>query len=136
MLNHSLLPATLVSELPLKLARKCIDILGTASFEEEDQPFTFSPCNDEEVAAICAGKDFGLIRTSNGKVLYYGKAASLGIKQTGIRSNKWSELILTKSPKVKHVCIGHDGLHAVIVVEDGSVYFTGNFLILVLILIN
>lgn len=59
-------------------------------------------------------------------MLYCGKAASLGIKQAGIRTSKWSELVLTKAPKVTHVAVGHDGLHAILLTEDGSVFFTGN----------
>ncbi|KAK9891452.1 hypothetical protein WA026_014685 [Henosepilachna vigintioctopunctata] len=101
-LNQNTVPASLVSELPLKLAR-----------------------NDEEIASICAGKEFGLIRTLSGKVLYCGKASALGIKQSGIRSSKWSELVLTKAPKITHISVGHDGLHAVILTEDGSAFFTG-----------
>lgn len=59
------------------------------------------------------------------QVLYCGKPASLGIKQPGPRSGKWMELPVTKSPKIVHIAVGHDGLHAVLVAEDGSAYFTG-----------
>ncbi|XP_017786826.1 PREDICTED: E3 ubiquitin-protein ligase MYCBP2-like isoform X2 [Nicrophorus vespilloides] len=125
MLNHTTVPASLALELPLKLARKCIDVLGTAPFEEEPQFHTVNSCNDEEIATICAGKEFGLIKTVNGKVMYCGKASSLGIKQAGVRTSKWSELALSKSPKVTHIAVGHDGLHAILIIEDGSVFFAG-----------
>lgn len=68
MLNNSTLPASLVSELPLKLARKCVDSLGMAPYEEEGQYNAINPGNDEEVVSVCAGKDFGLVRTNSGKV--------------------------------------------------------------------
>ncbi|CAH1132864.1 unnamed protein product [Ceutorhynchus assimilis] len=124
-LNQNTSPAALISELPLKLARKCVDALGYASFEEEANSYTINLNTEEEVASVCAGKDFGLLRTVTGKVLYTGKSSALGIKQAGIRTGKWSELILTKSPKITHISMGHDGLHAVLVTEDGAVFFTG-----------
>ncbi|KAL3283879.1 hypothetical protein HHI36_018048 [Cryptolaemus montrouzieri] len=68
MLNQNTVPASLVSELPLKLARKCVDVLGIAPFEDEGLSHTVNTGNDEEIASICAGKEFGLIRTVSGKV--------------------------------------------------------------------
>lgn len=59
------------------------------------------------------------------QVLYQGKAASLGIKQSGQAQGRWAELTITKSPKIVHIALGHDGLHALMVAEDGSVYFVG-----------
>lgn len=125
LLNQNTAPAVLVSELPLKLARKCVDSLGYASFEEEANSYTININTEEEVATVCAGKEFGLLRTVTGKVLYTGKSSALGIKQAGVRTGKWSELILTKSPKIAHIAMGHDGLHAVLITEDGAVFFTG-----------
>ncbi|KAG5884565.1 hypothetical protein JTB14_006591 [Gonioctena quinquepunctata] len=124
-LNQNTSPATLVSELPLKLARKCVDVLGFSSFDEEIGTHTVNTGSEEEIASIYAGKEFGLIRTVTGKVLYCGKSSALGIKQAGVRTGKWSELILTKTPKVTQMSIGHDGLHAVLITEDGSVIFIG-----------
>lgn len=57
--------------------------------------------------------------------MYQGKAVSLGIKQSNQSQSKWAELAITKSPKVNHIALGHDGLHALLVAEDGSVYFVG-----------
>lgn len=121
-------PATLINELPLKLARKCVDALGVATYEEDASASVQTPINigtDDEISTICCGKEFGLIRTTSGKVLYSGKPSSLGIKQAGVRTSKWSELAVTKSPKVTHCAVGHDGLHAILLTEDGSVFFTG-----------
>lgn len=125
MLNQQVAPAALVNELPLKLARKCVDALGTAAFEEEGAASTINTGTDDEIATVCYGKEFGLIKTTLGKVLYCGKGASLGMKQAGVRTGKWFELALTKAPKVTHVAVGHDGLHVVLVTEDGSVFFAG-----------
>jgi E3 ubiquitin-protein ligase MYCBP2 len=124
-LNQHATPASLVNELPLKLARKCVDAFGVAPFDEEGNSHTVNTGSEDEIATICAGKEFGLIKTTSGKVLYCGKASSLGIKQAGVRTGKWSELVLTKSPKVNHVAVGHDGLHAILLTEDGSVFFAG-----------
>lgn len=49
----------------------------------------------------------------------------MGIKQAGVRTGKWSELVLTKAPKITHVAVGHDGLHAILITDDGSVFFAG-----------
>lgn len=61
--------------------------------------------------------------------MYSGKSAALGIKQANSRTGKWSELILTKTPKILQVSVGHDGMHAVLLTEDGSVFFTGTILV-------
>lgn len=68
MLNQNLVPAALVSELPLKLARKCVEAFGVAAFEEEPSPQGISTGLEEEIASVCMGKEFGLIRTISGKV--------------------------------------------------------------------
>lgn len=36
------------------------------------------------------------------------------------------ELPVTKSPKITQFSVGHDGSHALLVAEDGSVFFTGS----------
>lgn len=59
------------------------------------------------------------------QVLYSGKAASLGIKQGGPAPGKWAELPITKSPKIVQVATGHDSAHALMVADDGSVFFVG-----------
>lgn len=125
MLNQNTAPASLLNELPLKLARKCVDSLGTASFEEDASTNTINTGTDDEISTICGGKEFALIKTTNGKVLYCGKGTSLGMKQAGVRTGKWFELVLNKAPKVVHVAVGHDGLHAILITEDGSVFFAG-----------
>lgn len=60
------------------------------------------------------------------KIYYTGKYQSLGIKQGGPSAGKWVELPITKSPKIVHFSVGHDGSHALLVAEDGSVFFTGS----------
>lgn len=60
------------------------------------------------------------------KVYYTGKYQSLGIKQGGPSAGKWVELPITKSPKIVHFSVGHDGSHALLVAEDGSIFFTGS----------
>lgn len=60
------------------------------------------------------------------KIYYTGKYQSLGIKQGGPSAGKWVKLLITKSPKIVHFSVGHDGSHALLVAEDGSVFFTGS----------
>lgn len=59
------------------------------------------------------------------QVLYTGKSQSLGIKQGGPTAGKWAELPITKSPKIVQFSVGHEGQHAILVAEDGSVFFVG-----------
>jgi len=57
--------------------------------------------------------------------LYTGKSQSLGIKQGAPAQGKWAELPITKSPKIVQVATGHDGQHALLVTDDGSIFFVG-----------
>uniref|UniRef100_A0A1B0GP35 PHR domain-containing protein n=1 Tax=Phlebotomus papatasi TaxID=29031 RepID=A0A1B0GP35_PHLPP len=128
-----------VFDLPLKLARKTFRTLGYAAFEDEVlnqnqiqkiqssyNPFEPKLSNDVEVLSICCGKEFGLVRTPTGKVYYYGKAASLGLKSVGKSPTlRLTELIVSKSENIVHIAVGHDGVHAILVTDDGFVYFTG-----------
>ncbi|CAL1686165.1 unnamed protein product [Lasius platythorax] len=117
-------PVTVASELPLKLARKCVDIFGYASFDEEQTIHTLNPGCDDEIAMVTAGKEFGLLKTVSGKLLYSGKGTCLGMK-SNTRPNRWLELTFGKGPRIAHFAAGHDGQHVVMVMEDGSVLFTG-----------
>ena len=58
-------------------------------------------------------------------MLYTGRSQSLGIKQGGPSHGKWAELPITKSPKITQISTGHEGQHALMVSEDGSVFFVG-----------
>ncbi len=59
------------------------------------------------------------------QVFYTGKSQALGIKQGGPSAGKWAELPITKSPKIVQLSVGHEGQHALLVAEDGSVFFVG-----------
>lgn len=61
-------PVSFASELPLKLARKCVDIFGYAAFDEEQVVHTLNLGCDEEIAMVTAGKEFGILKTVSGKV--------------------------------------------------------------------
>lgn len=59
-------------------------------------------------------------------MFYYGKAASLGLKSIGKSPTlKMTELIISKVATIHTIALGHDGIHALLINEDGSVYFTG-----------
>ncbi|XP_039221609.1 E3 ubiquitin-protein ligase MYCBP2 isoform X14 [Crotalus tigris] len=115
----------LQQELQLKLARKCLHACGISLFDLEKDLHIISTGFDEESAVLGAGREFALMRTASGKIYYTGKYQSLGIKQGGPSAGKWVELPITKSPKIVQFSVGHDGSHALLVAEDGSVFFTG-----------
>ncbi|KAM8720838.1 hypothetical protein ACLKA7_006822 [Drosophila subpalustris] len=129
-------------ELPLQLARKKFRTLGYAAFEDEllnqhqiqriqsahnsFEPKLPAPCRDADVLGMACGKEFGLVRASNGRVYYYGKSAALGLKCVGRTPTlKLTELIVSKAAHIVHVAVGHDGIHALLVNDDGTVYFAG-----------
>ncbi|KAM4795152.1 LOW QUALITY PROTEIN: E3 ubiquitin-protein ligase MYCBP2 [Rhinophrynus dorsalis] len=115
----------LQQELQLKLARKCLHACGISLFDLEKDLHIISTSFDEELAVLGAGREFALMKTASGKVYYTGKYQSLGIKQGGPSSGKWVELPITKSPKIVQFSVGHDGSHALLTADDGSVFFTG-----------
>lgn len=117
-------PVTVTSELPLKLARKCVDVFGWALFDEDQLLHTINLNCDDEVALVTAGKEFCILKTISGKLFYTGKGSCLGMK-SNTRSNRWLDFSIPKSSKVIHLAAGHDGQHAVLVLEDGNVLFTG-----------
>ncbi|XP_034779596.2 E3 ubiquitin-protein ligase MYCBP2 isoform X9 [Acipenser ruthenus] len=116
----------LQQELQLKLARKCLHACGISLFDLEKDLHIMCTGFDEEAAVLGAGREFALMKTASGKIYYTGKYQSLGIKQGGPSAGKWVELPITKSPKVIQFSVGHDGSHALLVAEDGSVFFTGS----------
>lgn len=54
--------------MPLKLARKCVDVFGYAVFDEEQTTHTLNPGCDDEIVTVTAGKEFALLKTVSGKV--------------------------------------------------------------------
>lgn len=126
-------------DLTLNLAKRSFRTFGYAAFEEEilnnsqlqkiQTSFNcFVPAlpDDSEVTGIASGKEFGLVMTSNNKVYYYGKGASLGLKSL-IKSPslKLNELTISKVSKIIQTSLGHDGLHTLLLSDDGSVFFAG-----------
>lgn len=74
------------------------------------------------------GKEFGIAQSTDGKTFYYGKACSLGLKSVGRNPYlKLNELIISKISKTVQIALGHEGLHALFLNEDGNVYFAGEF---------
>jgi RCR-type E3 ubiquitin transferase len=126
-------------DLTLNLAKRSFKTFGYTPFEEEilnnvqlQKIQTTHNCfvpalpDDSEVTGIVSGKEFGLVMTSNNKVYYYGKAASLGLKSL-IKSPslKLTELTISKVSKIIQASVGHDGLHTLLLSDDGSVFFAG-----------
>ncbi|XP_043461333.1 E3 ubiquitin-protein ligase MYCBP2 isoform X1 [Leptopilina heterotoma] len=112
------------SELPLKFAKQGIDVFGYAFFDEDQTAHVLNPGYDDEIASVAAGKEFALLRTISGKLLYTGKGNCLGMK-LNTRPNRWLEMALGKDAKVVDFSVGHEGYHAIFVLDDGSVLFAG-----------
>ena len=66
---------------------------------------------------------------------YCGKSSALGLKSpptsflsggfSSISFGKWTELPVTKSPRFLSIHVGHEGGHALLLADDGSVFFVG-----------
>ena len=111
-------------ELPLKLARKCVDCLGASLFQEGEKNHAINFGCDEEAADVKAGKEFAFMLSAQGKLYFSGKASCVGQKQT-TSQGQWIEMALSRAPKMAQISIGHDGQHALLLTDDGVVYFTG-----------
>lgn len=126
-------------DLILRLTKKGFRTLGYANFEEEllteaqiqeiqntHNPFVPTTPNDAEIAGIFCGKEFGIAQGSDGKTYYYGKAGAIGLKTVG-RSPylKLNELVISKVSKTMQISLGHEGLHALFLNDDGNVFFAG-----------
>jgi hypothetical protein len=61
-------PLISTNELPLKLARKCLDIFGTAAWEEGGGGAPVER-NAEDVMFLGCGKEFSLMLSSSGQVI-------------------------------------------------------------------
>ncbi|CAH0578389.1 unnamed protein product [Chrysodeixis includens] len=137
---------TLVSqkEINVHLLRRRTLMLGRSPFEdglsrravELDAPVAMQldDCDEDPLLSIYGGQDFALLTTASGKVYYTGKGSSLGYKaspQTG-RWTLMKETIFSRNeaPNVKRckviqVAVGHEGVHAILVLDNGSALFTG-----------
>ncbi|RVE51528.1 hypothetical protein evm_003798 [Chilo suppressalis] len=131
--------------LNVHLLRRRTLVLGRAPFDdnlsrravESDAPVAMQLEDNEEdpLSSICTGQDFGLLITNSGKVYYTGKGASLGYKSAAPHSGRWTlmketlfiknEAPNTKKCKVVQIAVGHEGMHAVMVLDNGSALFTG-----------
>ena len=120
-----------LQDLPLKLARKCVDVFGASTVDPSSaaaaahHTVDFSGCCDgEEAADLRAGSDFALMVSAQGKLFYTGKSSAIGHKQP-CPPGRWNEVTVSRSPKITQVAVGHDGGHALLLSDDGCVYFTG-----------
>ena len=120
-------------ELPIKLARKCVELSGASCVEEgagaaslERSQVDFGV--DDEVGSLGTGKEFSLMLTTSGKLYYSGKSSAISQKQP-CPPGRWNEVLVSRSgsapASISHFSVGLDGLHALLVGEEGSVYFTG-----------
>ncbi|KAL0852359.1 hypothetical protein ABMA28_000560 [Loxostege sticticalis] len=110
------------------LSRRAAELDAPVAMQLEDN-------EDDPLASICAGQDFGLLTTTSGKVYYTGKGASLGYKAAPPHSGRWTLMketlfLKNEAPNVKkckviQVAVGHEGMHAIMVLDNGSALFTG-----------
>lgn len=54
-----------------------------------------------------------------------GIAAGVSGPSASVTSGRWPELTVTKSPRIVHLAVGHEGQHAVLVSDEGSAFFVG-----------
>ncbi|XP_071950592.1 E3 ubiquitin-protein ligase MYCBP2-like isoform X2 [Antedon mediterranea] len=115
------------SELYVKLARKSTEVYGPSLTDQakDKTKHILDLGSDIDCLEVTAGKDFAFARTNSGKVMFAGKAHSLGMKREGQGASKWTALTIQKSPKIVQCAVGHEGHHALMVADDGAVYFTG-----------
>ncbi|XP_063374022.1 E3 ubiquitin-protein ligase MYCBP2 [Cydia amplana] len=140
-------PVVLTSrkELNVPLLRRRTLALGRAPFEdglsrrplELDAPVAMQLDDDDDdpLVGICSGQDFGLLITNSGKVYYTGKSTSLGYKAASPHIGRWTLMKETlfsrndapnvKKCKVVQVAVGHEGVHAILVLDNGTALFTG-----------
>ncbi|KPJ10311.1 putative E3 ubiquitin-protein ligase MYCBP2 [Papilio machaon] len=105
----------------------------------------FDDSDGDPLQGICAGQDFGLLTTATGKasdsanitshiVYYTGKGTSLGYKMASPHIGRWTLMKETlfnrhepnvKKCKVVQTAVGHEGVHAILVLDNGSALFTG-----------
>ena len=65
------------NELPLKLARKSVDVFGSSVIEDGINKHQVEFVSDDETLALQAGKEFALMLTSQGRVYYTGNLTIL-----------------------------------------------------------
>ncbi|CAH2036099.1 unnamed protein product, partial [Iphiclides podalirius] len=139
-------PVTLAprKELSVHLLRRRTLALGRAPFEDGmsrrsadlDTPIAmqFDDNDEDPLLGIYAGQDFGLLTTATGKVYYTGKGTSLGYKVSSPHIGRWTLMKETlfnrnepnvKKCKVVQVAVGHEGVHAILVLDNGTALFTG-----------
>lgn len=54
-----------------------------------------------------------------------GGGAVNGPNTPSAPTGRWPELTITKSPRVVHLAVGHEGQHSVLVSDEGSAFFVG-----------
>jgi len=104
-------PMSVVADLPIKLARKCVEAFGSSLIEENGGERTQLDFGiDEEIAQVGIGREFALLLTTGGKLYYTGKSSSIGHKHP-CAQGKWSEVQFSKSESSSAV-IGKDSSYA------------------------
>lgn len=121
--------STIISNFILDIFLKCTIFCFSSQIQSSFNSFEMKLPNEFEIGQIVCGKEFGLIRAVDGKVYYYGKSTALGLKSAGGKTPtmKPIELMVAKSSNIIHATIGHDGMHAILINEDGNVYFAGMY---------
>ncbi|XP_061382096.1 E3 ubiquitin-protein ligase MYCBP2 isoform X5 [Danaus plexippus] len=110
------------------LSRRMVDLDAPVAMQLDDN-------EDDPLLGICSGQDFGLLTTSSGKVYYTGKGTSLGYKVPVPHTGRWTlmketlfnkhEVASIRKCKVVQVALGHEGVHAILVLDNGTALFTG-----------
>ena len=90
-----------VGDLPIKLARKCVELVGSSMIDDgaaassTGDRYHVEFGVDDEVSAVANGKEFSLMQTSGGKLYFTGKSVAIGHKQP-CSPGRWNEAELQR----------------------------------------
>ncbi|KAB7503617.1 E3 ubiquitin-protein ligase MYCBP2 [Armadillidium nasatum] len=138
--NPQVKPMPLISEMAISLAEKCIQACGGAEYQE-----TLTTGLDEELFTTVErvprlGMKHGTSAVPSAVSVQHNTNADHQNRDAGgsaipapisgpsasvSHPTKWPELIITKGPRIVHLAVGHEGLHAILVSDEGSAYFVG-----------
>ena len=70
-----------IGDLPIKLARKCVQLMGSSVIDDgsgqaEGERYHVEFGVDDEVQAVASGKEFSLMLTNAGKLYFTGKSVA------------------------------------------------------------
>lgn len=78
-----------VQELPLKLARNCVNVFGESSFREGERNHQIDFGCEEEIASLHVGKDMAFVISNEGKLFFSGKNITYEVRTLELMRNSF-----------------------------------------------